>query len=64
MLKSFSIWISPRLPMIESKTSDYSQFDSETHFKKDLLAYLRAYNLPVLETWIEKVKNADCREVK
>ncbi|XP_065216562.1 probable tyrosyl-DNA phosphodiesterase [Planococcus citri] len=58
------IWISPRLPFIEQRTDEEYQFDSETKFKKDLLSYLRAYNLSVLNPWIEKVKNADCREVK
>ena len=38
--------------------------DSETHFKEDLLDYLEAYKLPAVEPWIQKVRNADCKEVK
>lgn len=59
-----SLWISPRLPLIKSRNSDDNQFDSKTNFKKDLLHYLRSYNLTILEQWIEKLKNADCSEIK
>lgn len=57
------IWVSPRLPYIESKSNGVEN-DSETNFKKDLLKYLENYNLPIVQPWIEKVKNADFREIK
>lgn len=60
----FRLWLSPRLPLIETRNEDPCQFDSETNFKRDLLQYLRNYNLSIVEPWIEKVQNADFREIK
>ncbi|KAK7582630.1 hypothetical protein V9T40_014075 [Parthenolecanium corni] len=58
------LWVSPRLQFIETKSEEPCQFDSETNFKRDLLQYLRNYNLPIMDPWIEKVENADFREIK
>lgn len=60
----FRLWVSPRLQFIETKSEEPCEFDSETNFKRDLLQYLRNYNLPIMDPWIEKVENADFREIK
>lgn len=59
------IWISPVLPAIVPDNKDKNvSYESPTNFKRDLLRYLQYYNLPLLQSWIDKVKNADCRNVK
>ncbi|XP_068900682.1 probable tyrosyl-DNA phosphodiesterase [Tenebrio molitor] len=58
-----SLWVSPlcrRLPETASDTDG----DSPTGFKSSLLRYLKQYNLPILEPWVEQVGRADFRDVR
>lgn len=38
--------------------------ESSTHFKADLISYLRAYNLPPLQEWIDAIQEHDLSETK
>lgn len=44
--------------------NDNSDGDSKTGFKKDILRYLRSYNVQLLNRWIEKIENADFSAAK
>lgn len=57
------LWISPKLPQLPLD-ADAKSGDSPTHFKADLVRYLRVYQLPLLEEWLEKVQRADFSSVR
>lgn len=38
--------------------------ESSTHFKADLISYLRAYNVPPLQEWIDTIQEHDLSETK
>lgn len=52
------LWISPKCP------SNGTAADSATGFKKDLLRYLKAYELTVLQPWIERIRMCDMSVIK
>lgn len=59
---NYRIWVSPRIPL--KRSNNQTDGDSATNFKKDLLRYLRSYNLELLSRWINKIENADFSEIK
>lgn len=59
---SYRIWVSPRFPLKNDNCK--SDGDSKTGFKKDILRYLRSYNVPLLNQWIQKIVKADFSEAK
>ncbi|XP_072546363.1 tyrosyl-DNA phosphodiesterase 1 [Salminus brasiliensis] len=61
--KTQGLWMSPlysRLPEGSPETAG----ESPTHFKRDLLEYLRAYRAPELAEWIERIKEHDLSETR
>uniref|UniRef100_W5LH18 Tyrosyl-DNA phosphodiesterase 1 n=1 Tax=Astyanax mexicanus TaxID=7994 RepID=W5LH18_ASTMX len=61
--KTQGLWMSPlysRLPEGSPETAG----ESPTHFKQDLLEYLRAYRAPELAEWIERIKEHDLSETR
>lgn len=63
LLSIFRVWISPKLPKI-SESAQESDGIGPTGFKTTLLTYLKHYNLPCLNEWIDHIKKADFSEVK
>ena len=53
--KTQGMWISPLLP----PSSDDGNHDSETRFRSDLLAYLKAYKRKELSSWISLIESHD-----
>uniref|UniRef100_A0A8B9LLC2 Tyrosyl-DNA phosphodiesterase 1 n=1 Tax=Astyanax mexicanus TaxID=7994 RepID=A0A8B9LLC2_ASTMX len=61
--KTQGLWMSPlysRLPEGSPETAG----ESPTHFKRDLLEYLRAYRAPELAEWIERIKEHNLSETR
>lgn len=58
----YRIWVSPRFPL--KAETNKTDGDSKTGFKKDILRYLRSYNVPLLRQWIQKIEKADFSEAK
>ncbi|VVC44674.1 Tyrosyl-DNA phosphodiesterase I,Tyrosyl-DNA phosphodiesterase C-terminal domain [Cinara cedri] len=54
------IWVSPKFPLKDKNSK--SDGDSKTGFKKDILRYLRSYNLPLIRQWIQKIEETDFSE--
>lgn len=54
----YRIWISPACPRLPEESSKHDGC-GPTGFKTSLLTYLKHYNLPVLGSWIKRVKAAD-----
>ncbi|XP_023575469.1 tyrosyl-DNA phosphodiesterase 1 isoform X2 [Octodon degus] len=58
--KTQGIWLSPLYPRIDP--GSHRSGESETHFKADLISYLRAYNAPPLKEWIDTIQEHDLSE--
>lgn len=56
------LWISPHLPPLPN-TSNTTEGESRTGFKKDLVRYLNTYRNPMLTEWISTVRRADFSDV-
>ncbi|XP_048655129.1 tyrosyl-DNA phosphodiesterase 1 isoform X3 [Marmota marmota marmota] len=56
----FRIWLSPLYPRIGQQT--HRSGESITHFKADLISYLKAYNAPPLQEWINTIQEHDLSE--
>lgn len=59
----YSVWVSPKCPLLPADKPD-SDGSGPTDFKGSLQTYLKSYNIPCLNEWIERVKRADFRDVK
>lgn len=57
------LWLSPACPRLPDSSSDDCG-SGPTHFKTELLTYLKSYNIPCLKDWIGYVKRADFSDVK
>ncbi|XP_026634447.1 tyrosyl-DNA phosphodiesterase 1 [Microtus ochrogaster] len=58
--KTQGIWLSPLYPRVDPEK--HTSGESSTHFKADLISYLRAYNLPPLQEWIDAIQEHDLSE--
>ncbi|VTJ64807.1 Hypothetical predicted protein [Marmota monax] len=58
--KTQGIWLSPLYPRIGQQT--HRSGESITHFKADLISYLKAYNAPPLQEWINTIQEHDLSE--
>ncbi|XP_041488976.1 tyrosyl-DNA phosphodiesterase 1 isoform X1 [Microtus oregoni] len=58
--KTQGIWLSPLYPRVDP--AKHTSGESSTHFKADLISYLRAYNLPPLQEWIDAIQEHDLSE--
>lgn len=56
------LWMSEKLDAMPN-VGDTATGDSETEFRSDLLKYLASYNLPQLETWIQRIRKTDFSSV-
>lgn len=56
------VWLSPLYPRIDPGT--HKAGESRTHFKADLLSYLKAYNAPALQEWVDTIQEHDLSETK
>ncbi|XP_066531748.1 tyrosyl-DNA phosphodiesterase 1 isoform X2 [Hoplias malabaricus] len=61
--KTQGIWMSPLYPRLPEGSPETAG-DSPTHFKRDLLEYLRAYRAPELSEWMERIKEHNLSETK
>ena len=59
---SFSVWISPHLPRIP-ESSNSTDGESPTGFKRDFEKYLVFYKHPALVEWIYLLRGADCSAI-
>lgn len=59
----YSVWVSPKCPLLPADKPD-SDGSGPTDFKCSLQTYLKSYNIPCLNEWIERVKRADFSDVK
>lgn len=57
------VWVSPKCPLLPADKPD-SDGSGPTDFKCSLQTYLKSYNIPCLNEWIERVKRADFSDVK
>ncbi|XP_049862724.1 probable tyrosyl-DNA phosphodiesterase [Schistocerca gregaria] len=57
------LWVSPRCPRIPLN-ADTKAGDSITEFRADLMRYLSAYQMPVLQEWITRIRCADFSKVR
>ncbi|KAK9509602.1 hypothetical protein O3M35_006879 [Rhynocoris fuscipes] len=57
------LWISPRCRPLDVG-SDTMAGDSPTNFKRDVIKYLSAYNLPELVPWIKKLQKVNMSAIK
>ncbi|XP_050094174.1 probable tyrosyl-DNA phosphodiesterase isoform X2 [Anopheles aquasalis] len=57
------LWISPRLPAVP-EDADTAFGESVTDFRSNLLAYLDAYKLPQLQSWMARIRRTDFSDVK
>lgn len=57
------LWMSDRLDAIPNGSRPASNGESVTEFRKELLNYLSSYNLPLLEQWIQRIRNTDFSSV-
>ncbi|XP_045144073.1 tyrosyl-DNA phosphodiesterase 1 [Echinops telfairi] len=58
--KTQGIWLSPLYPRIAHGAQGSGE--SATHFKADLISYLRAYNAPPLQEWISTIQEHNLSE--
>ncbi|XP_057638475.1 tyrosyl-DNA phosphodiesterase 1 isoform X2 [Chionomys nivalis] len=58
--KTQGIWLSPLYPRVDQEK--HTSGESSTHFKADLISYLRAYNVPPLQEWIDAIQEHDLSE--
>ncbi|XP_073923442.1 tyrosyl-DNA phosphodiesterase 1 isoform X5 [Castor canadensis] len=58
--KTQGVWLSPLYPRIDPGT--HKAGESRTHFKADLLSYLKAYNAPALQEWVDTIQEHDLSE--
>lgn len=56
------MWLSPLYPRLVPGTHGLGE--SPTHFKADLISYLKAYNAPPLQEWIDSIREHDLSETK
>ncbi|KAJ3650648.1 hypothetical protein Zmor_016734 [Zophobas morio] len=56
------LWVSPLCRPLADPSEKSGE--SPTGFKSAFLSYLKHYNLPILKTWIDCVKNADFSDIK
>ncbi|KAL6477412.1 hypothetical protein MHYP_G00132470 [Metynnis hypsauchen] len=61
--KTQGLWMSPLYPRLPEGSPETAG-ESRTHFKRDLLEYLRAYRAPELAEWIERIKEHDLSETR
>ncbi|KAI4885247.1 hypothetical protein NFI96_003116 [Prochilodus magdalenae] len=61
--KTQGLWMSPLYPRLPEGSPETAG-ESPTHFKRDLLEYLRAYRAPELAEWIERIKEHDLSETR
>lgn len=54
--------MSPLYPRVDQE--NHTSGESSTHFKADLISYLRAYNVPPLQEWIDAIQEHDLSETK
>lgn len=54
--------MSPLYPRVDQE--NHTSGESSTHFKADLISYLRAYNVPPLQEWIDVIQEHDLSETK
>ncbi|CAO2587119.1 Tyrosyl-DNA phosphodiesterase 1, partial [Lemmus lemmus] len=54
------IWLSPLYPRVDQE--NHTSGESSTHFKADLISYLRAYNVSPLQEWIDAIQEHDLSE--
>ena len=59
----FSVWVSPVFPKLAHASATAGE--SPTHFKHDLLEYLRAYRTSrAMQQWVDIVNEHDMSEAK
>ncbi|XP_040831107.1 tyrosyl-DNA phosphodiesterase 1 [Ochotona curzoniae] len=58
--KTQGMWLSPLYPRLVPGTHGLGE--SPTHFKADLISYLKAYNAPPLQEWIDSIREHDLSE--
>uniref|UniRef100_A0A4W4EI96 Tyrosyl-DNA phosphodiesterase 1 n=1 Tax=Electrophorus electricus TaxID=8005 RepID=A0A4W4EI96_ELEEL len=61
--KTQGLWMSPLYPRLPEGSPETAG-ESPTHFKRDLLEYLRAYRAPELAEWIDRIKEHDLSETR
>ncbi|KAL7862424.1 hypothetical protein SRHO_G00138650 [Serrasalmus rhombeus] len=61
--KTQGLWMSPMYPRLPEGSPETAG-ESRTHFKRDLLEYLRAYRAPELAEWIERIKEHNLSETR
>uniref|UniRef100_A0AAR2LYM8 Tyrosyl-DNA phosphodiesterase 1 n=1 Tax=Pygocentrus nattereri TaxID=42514 RepID=A0AAR2LYM8_PYGNA len=61
--KTQGLWMSPMYPRLPEGSPETAG-ESRTHFKHDLLEYLRAYRAPELAEWIERIKEHNLSETR
>ncbi|XP_062974016.1 tyrosyl-DNA phosphodiesterase 1 [Elgaria multicarinata webbii] len=61
--KTQGIWLSSLYPRLPPGSAE-SDGESHTNFKSDLISYLKSYNSPTLNEWVEIIKQHDFSETR